>query len=53
MPGSRLEVFAGAGHFPHRDAPARFVSILEDFVRTTEPAALAESDLTARLRAGA
>src|SRR3954447_7893992 len=53
MPGSRLEVFAGAGHFPHRDAPARFVAILEDFVRTTEPAALAESDLTARLRAGA
>jgi pimeloyl-ACP methyl ester carboxylesterase len=53
IPGSRLEVFAGAGHFPHRDAPARFVSVLEDFVRTTEPAALAESDLTARLRAGA
>jgi pimeloyl-ACP methyl ester carboxylesterase len=53
MPGSRLEVFAGAGHFPHREAPARFVSVLEDFVATTEPAALAEGDLTARLRAGA
>jgi pimeloyl-ACP methyl ester carboxylesterase len=53
MPGSRLEVFAGAGHFPHREQPARFVSVLEDFVRTTEPAALAEGDLTARLRAGA
>jgi pimeloyl-ACP methyl ester carboxylesterase len=50
--GSRLEVFAGAGHFPHRDAPARFVSVLESFMATTEPASLAESDLTARLRAG-
>jgi pimeloyl-ACP methyl ester carboxylesterase len=36
--GSRLDVFPGAGHFPHLDAPARFVSILMDFVRTTRPA---------------
>jgi pimeloyl-ACP methyl ester carboxylesterase len=36
--GSRLEVFAGAGHFPHLDDPARFVDILLDFVRTTRPA---------------
>src|SRR4051812_13887606 len=51
MPGSRLEVFADAGHFPHREQPARFVSVLEDFVRTTEPAALAAADWSARLRA--
>jgi pimeloyl-ACP methyl ester carboxylesterase len=50
MPGSRLEVFADAGHFPHREQPARFVSVLEDFVRTTEPAAFAASDWSARLR---
>jgi pimeloyl-ACP methyl ester carboxylesterase len=25
MPGSRLEIFAGAGHLPHRDEPWRFV----------------------------
>jgi pimeloyl-ACP methyl ester carboxylesterase len=43
IPGSRLEVFDGAGHFPHREHPARFVSVLERFVRTTKPAAMAEA----------
>jgi pimeloyl-ACP methyl ester carboxylesterase len=51
IPGSRLEIFPGAGHFPHREAPARFVSVVEDFVRTTEPAAFAASDWSALLRA--
>jgi len=51
IPGSRLEVFDGAGHFPHREHPARFVSVLEDFLATTEPAAMAESRWRALLRA--
>jgi len=38
MPGSRLEIFAGAGHLPHRDQPWRFVRVLLDFVASTEPA---------------
>jgi pimeloyl-ACP methyl ester carboxylesterase len=38
MPGSRLEVFEGAGHFPFHTDPPRFVTILEDFLATTEPA---------------
>lgn len=38
IPGSRLEVFEGAGHFPHRDDPARFVDVLRDFMASTEPA---------------
>ena len=40
MPGSRLEIFAGAGHLPHRDQPWRFVRVLLDFVASTEPARL-------------
>jgi pimeloyl-ACP methyl ester carboxylesterase len=38
MPGSRLEVFEEAGHFPHLDEPARFVEVLSEFVASTEPA---------------
>jgi pimeloyl-ACP methyl ester carboxylesterase len=38
MPGSRLEVFPGVGHFPHVEAPEQFVSVLVDFVRGAPPA---------------
>ena len=38
VPGSRLEIFPGAGHFPHLDDPLRFVRLLTEFMRTTEPA---------------
>ncbi|TKA09194.1 alpha/beta fold hydrolase [Actinacidiphila oryziradicis] len=37
MPGSRVEIFEEAGHFPHHDAPERFVSVLEEFLETTSP----------------
>jgi pimeloyl-ACP methyl ester carboxylesterase len=38
MPGSRLEVFPGAGHFPFNDDPLRFAGVLRDFIGSTEPA---------------
>jgi pimeloyl-ACP methyl ester carboxylesterase len=38
MPGSRLEIFADLGHFPHVEAPLAFVEVLTDFIRTTEAA---------------
>jgi pimeloyl-ACP methyl ester carboxylesterase len=38
MPGSRLEVFEGAGHFPHCEAPERFVEVMRAFVQETSPA---------------
>jgi pimeloyl-ACP methyl ester carboxylesterase len=38
IPGSRLEIFDRVGHFPHCEAPERFVDVLLDFVDATEPA---------------
>jgi pimeloyl-ACP methyl ester carboxylesterase len=35
MPHSRLEVFEGAGHFPHHHAPARFAAVLREFLSST------------------
>ncbi len=37
MPGSRLEVFEGAGHFPHVECPEQVVAYLLDFLSSTEP----------------
>jgi pimeloyl-ACP methyl ester carboxylesterase len=38
LPGSRLEVFEEAGHFPHRQDPDRFIAVLRRFLEETEPA---------------
>jgi pimeloyl-ACP methyl ester carboxylesterase len=35
VPGSRLEVLPGVGHFPHVEAPTAVVGILDDFIATT------------------
>lgn len=35
---SRLEIFPGVGHYPHCEAPERFVAVLKDFVESTVPA---------------
>jgi len=44
MPGSRLELFEGGGHFPHLDDPVRFASLLHEFVRETQPADIGLQD---------
>ncbi len=49
MPGSRLEVLPGLGHFPHCEDPRRFAAILLDFVATTDPVALNAEDLAAAI----
>jgi pimeloyl-ACP methyl ester carboxylesterase len=41
MPGSRFEVFDGAGHMPHDADPERFAALLTAFCEETEPARLA------------
>ncbi|WNI26799.1 alpha/beta fold hydrolase [Streptomyces sp. ITFR-16] len=38
MPGSRLEIFDGAGHFPFHSDPDRFCALVDHFIRTTTPA---------------
>ncbi len=38
IPSSRLEIFEGVGHYPHCEAPARFVEVLSDFIESTLPA---------------
>lgn len=35
VPGSRLEVLAGVGHFPHVESPTAVVEILDDFIVAT------------------
>ena len=39
VPGSRLEVLPGVGHFPHVESPTAVVQILDDFIATTDPGA--------------
>ena len=38
LPGSRLEIFEGAGHFVHVEQPQKFASVLADFIASTAPA---------------
>jgi pimeloyl-ACP methyl ester carboxylesterase len=52
MPASRLEVFPGAGHFPHHYDPSRFIDVLRDFMATTAPAAHNPAEWRAQLLRG-
>ncbi|MGI5472635.1 alpha/beta fold hydrolase [Streptomyces sp. CA-132043] len=52
MPGSRLEVFDGAGHFPFTADPARFLATVEHFLATTRPADWSPERWRELLRAG-
>ncbi len=51
-PSATVEVIANAGHFPHKDHPQRFVKIVNDFIRSTEPATYDRGHWRALLRAG-
>ncbi|MFJ8791347.1 alpha/beta fold hydrolase [Streptomyces sp. NPDC102462] len=50
MPGSRLEIFEGSGHFPFRADPHRFLAVLEDFIATTQPVSRSPEEWRERLR---
>ena len=40
MPGSRLELLEGVGHFPQLERPYQFAQLLSEFIAETEPAEL-------------
>ena len=50
MPGSRLELFPNTGHFPFHTDPQRFVTVVRDFIDTTEPASFAAEQWRQMLR---
>jgi pimeloyl-ACP methyl ester carboxylesterase len=51
IPGSRLEIFEGAGHFPHCEQPDEFARVLVDFMHSTAPAAMTATEWRALLQA--
>ncbi|MGF2943751.1 alpha/beta fold hydrolase [Mycobacterium sp. Lab-001] len=52
MPGSRLEIFEGSGHFTFHDDPARFIDVVQHFIDTTEPGEYDQAALRQLLRSG-
>ena len=52
-PTARVEIIPNAGHFPHKDHPERFVKIVRDFIRSTEPAQYDRERWRELLEAGA
>ena len=52
MPGSRLETFDQAGHFPHHSDPRRFEAVLRDFLGSTLEATYRPEEWRELLRRG-
>ena len=52
LPGSRLEIIEGAGHFPHVEQPGQLAEVVADFIRATQPATTDRKALAAMLQAG-
>jgi len=49
LPAGRLEIFDGAGHFPHVEQPQRFAHLLHDFLTTSAPAHIDARSMRDRL----
>ena len=45
MPGSRLEILPGAGHFPQLTDPIKIARLLSEFIDETEAAELEPEDM--------
>ena len=44
VPGSRFETLPRAAHFPNLEDPAGLAAVLRDFIETTEPVHMSDSD---------
>jgi pimeloyl-ACP methyl ester carboxylesterase len=53
IPGSRLEILDGVGHFPHAEDPERFTEVMCDFMASTEAGPSADIGLRDALVAAA
>lgn len=51
-PGAEVHIFDGCGHFPHRDQPELFVTVLEEFIASSPPAAYHRGRWRALMRRG-
>lgn len=49
IPGSKLVIFEGTGHFPHREQPHRFGAVLTEFMDTTLPSTTSASEWRSRM----
>jgi len=52
-PSARVVLMKDAGHFPHKDHPAAFADLVEDFVDTTVPATYSRARWRRLLKTGA
>ncbi len=52
FPGSELEIFDEAGHFPHHSDPAKFAGVVRGFVAGTDPAPFEAAHWRERLLRG-
>ncbi len=52
MPGSRIEIFDDAGHFPHHSDPERFTAVVRAFLEDTAPSQFDPEVWRDRLRRG-
>ncbi len=50
---AKVKIIPGSGHFPHKDQPEQFVRIVNQFIRTSDPAVHHRGKWRALLKAGA
>lgn len=52
IPGSLLEIFEGASHYPFHDDPRHFIDVVQSFLYDTEPAEYNQAALRELLHTG-